>query len=155
MIRSGEGEGRNGALPSAQYASPVIQRVLQQVSEAYSNPDLSLGGMSRVLGVSKRQLCRKWKEHMQQSFGDYLANLRTEKAAELLRESSYGVKTIAVMVGYRDPNYSIRDFRKRMKRTPGQFRLDTLHSQKRSTSTTACKRRSALASGPIPMATES
>ena len=46
-----------------------------------------------------------------------------KKAAVLLRESSFGVKTISVMIGYRDCNYFIREFRKRMNCTPGQFRL--------------------------------
>lgn len=69
-------------------------------------------------------------EHIGQSFGEYLAGLRMEKAAALLKESSFGVKTISVMVGYRDCNYFIRDFRKRLNCTPRQFRLTFLHPEK-------------------------
>lgn len=39
--------------------SPLVQRVLQRISEAYADPDLSLDALSNRLAVSRRHLCRK------------------------------------------------------------------------------------------------
>lgn len=74
--------------------SHLIRRVLERVSVAYGDPELSLETISRMLNISKRHLYRKWKECFNQSFSEYLADFRMERAAILLKESSSGVKAI-------------------------------------------------------------
>lgn len=122
--------GAPSLLSPPHLASDFIQRVLERISEAYADPELSLETISRTLGISRRHLQRKWKEYLDQSFGDYLADFRMEKAAALLKDSSFGIKAISSMVGYKDHNYFIRDFRKRMSCTLGQLRanLRLLHN---------------------------
>ncbi len=112
--------------PAPIAACPVIQLVLDRVHAAYADPDLSFDTLSGIPGTSKRSLYRKWKDCVGRSFGDYLAEVRIQKAVALLKESSFGIKAISTMVGYKDCNYFIRDFRKHMNCAPGQFRASLL-----------------------------
>lgn len=63
-----------------------------------------------------------FKQNFGTSFSDYLSTVRMRKAMELLRDSGYKVKEIAALVGYKDPNYFIRSFKKRYGVTPDEFR---------------------------------
>ena len=49
-------------------------------------------------------------------------NIRMEKAEDLLKTSSDKVREIALEVGYKDPNYFNRAFKKRHNMTPEEFR---------------------------------
>ena len=46
-------------------------------------------------------------------FSEYLSDIRMEKAENLLKTSSDKVRKIALEVGYKDPNYFNRAFKKR------------------------------------------
>ena len=53
---------------------------------------------------------------------EYLSDIRMEKAENLLKTSSDKVRKIALEVGYKDPNYFNRAFKKRHNMTPEEFR---------------------------------
>ena len=52
----------------------------------------------------------------------YIADLRTKKAAELLKTSMLSVAEIAMYVGYPDSNYFVKVFKKRYGMTPSAYR---------------------------------
>ena len=56
------------------------------------------------------------------NFIDYLTTLRMNKAKELLSSSNYSMKEICAMVGYADPNYFSRSFKKNIGVTPTEFK---------------------------------
>ena len=57
-----------------------------------------------------------------ENFIDYLTSLRIIKAEELLKNSDISIKEICFEVGYRDPNYFSRIFKKNIGITPTEFR---------------------------------
>ena len=63
-----------------------------------------------------------FKQRFGISFSEYLSDIRMEKAENLLKTSSDKVRKIALEVGYKDPNYFNRAFKKRHNMTPEEFR---------------------------------
>ncbi len=84
--------------------------------------DLSLDDVSREYNISPYYFSRMFREENGQSFIDYLTSVRMEKAKELLTDSELSMKEIGVMVGYSDPNYFSRSFKKNIGVTPTEYR---------------------------------
>ena len=61
-------------------------------------------------------------EDAQRAADEYLTNIRIEKAKELLGNSDYSMKEICVMVGYSDPTYFSRSFKKNVGVTPTEYK---------------------------------
>ena len=55
-------------------------------------------------------------------FVEYLTTIRMEKAKELLERADYSMKEICSMVGYSDPNYFSRSFKKKVGVTPTEYK---------------------------------
>ena len=60
------------------------------------------------------------------SIGEYLKNLRMQKAGELLETTSLNVKEVAAAVGMRDQSHFVRAFKKSYGLTPSQYRDKTV-----------------------------
>ncbi|RHQ48288.1 AraC family transcriptional regulator [Ruminococcus sp. AF25-23LB] len=61
-------------------------------------------------------------EDLLKTSSDKVRDIRMEKAEDLLKTSSDKVREIALEVGYKDPNYFNRAFKKRHNMTPEEFR---------------------------------
>ena len=61
---------------------------------------------------------------------EYLTGLRMDKAKELLTSTEYSMKEICSMVGYADPNYFSRIFKKNTGVTPTEYKQDNLELRK-------------------------
>lgn len=83
---------------------------------------LALERLAQMAGVGKRQFDRRFKQVAGLSPGQYLQTLRCQQAHELLQHSNLSVADIAAAVGYQDPGYFIRIFKKHSGQTPGQLR---------------------------------
>ena len=63
-----------------------------------------------------------FKEEMGQSFIEYVTGIRMEKAKELLSKTDKSMKEICNEIGYADPNYFSRTFKKNVGFTPTEFK---------------------------------
>ena len=84
--------------------------------------DLELDAVARRLATSRRQLQRAFAEAGQTSFRTYLAQVRMQRALELLREGSMPVRQVAHSVGYRQPAQFAKTFRRHHGAPPSSFR---------------------------------
>lgn len=83
-------------------------------------PDLE--ALSREAAMSKFHLLRAFKTHFGVSPYRYLAQLRMEKAAQLLKDSKTNIYAVAEAVGYEEPNSFIKAFSKAHGISPLKFR---------------------------------
>ncbi len=104
----------------AQY-SPVIRDVLDYISINYTQ-DISLHELSGRNHVSEEHLSRLFKKELGVPLTTYIRDLRTKKAAELLKTSKLSIAEIAMYVGYPDSNYFVKVFKKRYGMTPSTYR---------------------------------
>jgi AraC-like DNA-binding protein len=98
-----------------------VKRAAQIIESRYSSM-LSLEQLADELGWSKYHFLRMFSASVGMTPGDYLNRVRTERAMELLRGTSYSVEQIAEQVGYSSGSYFIKAFRRLTGLTPGMFR---------------------------------
>ena len=97
-----------------------LTRAVRCIDEQYAQP-LQLSQLAEQCGVSAGYLSRLFSENLATTFVDYLNSVRLHAAEELLSENRLSVKEIAYAVGYQDPNYFSRIFKKHRGVTPTSF----------------------------------
>jgi two-component system response regulator YesN len=88
-----------------------LRKALEYIREHYTLA-LTLVQAAEAAGVSPSYLSRLFSEHLKTNFIDYLTDLRIEKAEKLLKESPMSVKEIAFTLGFQDPAYFSKLFKK-------------------------------------------
>jgi len=75
-----------------------------------------------VARVSEGHLARLFRDHFEQSFTEYLRELRLQKATERLLNTNQSIMQVAESVGYADPSRFSQHFGKRFNMTPRAYR---------------------------------
>ena len=75
------------------------------------------------MGVSRSYLHRAFRAAFGCAPGAYLTDYRLDRASQLLRHSTLSVGAVAASVGFSDPFYFSRLFRRRMGLSPSDYRL--------------------------------
>ena len=95
-------------------------------AKAYINAnfhkEISLDDVSREVDISPYYFSKIFKEETGKNFIEYVTEIRMEKAKELLQSSSLSMKEICGEVGYADPNYCSRTFKKNVGLTPTEYK---------------------------------
>ncbi len=99
----------------------IMKKVLAYIHQNY-NRDLSLEDVAGAVYISPCYLSRIFKQTQGLNFIDYLTSVRLENAKHLLRTTSESIAEIAKKVGYRDPKYFSRVFKKYEGCSPGEYR---------------------------------
>jgi AraC family L-rhamnose operon transcriptional activator RhaR/AraC family L-rhamnose operon regulatory protein RhaS len=84
---------------------------------------VTLAQAAKIFGSSENNFFRIFKRIMQESFSDYLLNLRLQHARNLLLTSNKLLSEIALESGFCDSNYLCFRFRKKFGQSPHQFRI--------------------------------
>ena len=96
-------------------------QVRRALLESLARGEPSAAATARELGLSERTLHRRLRaEHT--SFRSILDAVRSELAADLLREPRIGIAEIAFLLGYSEPPAFYRSFRRWTGQTPVGFR---------------------------------
>lgn len=106
----------------------IIECAKNYIDNNY-NKDISLVDVSREVNISPYYFSKVFKDEMGCNFIEYLTNIRIEKAKELLNTTEYSMKEICVMVGYSEPNYFSKSFKKNVGVTPTEYK-EGKHSAK-------------------------
>ncbi|HBR34223.1 MAG TPA: hypothetical protein DD734_06290 [Firmicutes bacterium] len=88
--------------------------------------DLSLEDVSSFIQISPFYLSKIFKKEVGVNFIDYLTKIRLQKAKEFLADPRLNIKDICYQVGYKDPNYFTRVFKKNTGLTPTEYQAKTL-----------------------------
>jgi two-component system, response regulator YesN len=115
--------GRAGIVAGEEGGSPggAAARALELMEARYAE-DLSLDGVAAELGVSPSHLSRLLGRQAGLGFADCLGRLRVEKAKAFLGAGRTSVKEAAAMVGFKDPAYFARVFRRFCGKSPAEYR---------------------------------
>ncbi|WP_405113036.1 response regulator [Paenibacillus sp. FSL K6-1217] len=106
----------------------LIGKTLAYVTEHYAEDTLSLQNTASALFVNPSYLSHAFKKETGDSFVEYVTNVRLGEAMKLLRQetaegeaSAPKIATIARQVGYKDPFYFSKCFKKRYGMTPNKI----------------------------------
>jgi len=89
----------------------IIEEVKSYINENYVK-NISLEEVADHIQLSSHYLCKLFKKVEKANFKDYLIKVRMEEAKKMLRQGSKSIKEIALDIGYSDPNYFSRAFKK-------------------------------------------
>ena len=100
----------------------LIQQARDYIDGHYMNPDLSLHDIAALVNLSPSHFSVVFGQEADQTFKDYLTEVRLQKAKELLRATAFKTTYIACLVGYNDPHYFSFVFKKNTGCSPTEFR---------------------------------
>ncbi len=99
----------------------VLDHAIEYIESNYQQ-GITLEDVAFEIGFSTYYFGKMFKKTYKTSFTDYLTDVRIRKAKELLRNPGITVKDITYEVGYMDPNYFTRVFKKHEGVTPTEYR---------------------------------
>jgi len=101
--------------------NPVIAKVKAYINMHLSS-DFSLEDAALNAGVTSFYLSKLFREETNETFVNYVTELKMEKAARLLRESDMSIKEISAATGYNDQNYFSKIFKNKFELSPSEYR---------------------------------
>lgn len=99
---------------------PLVEKIQKVISEHYTDENFSMNRMAEILAISRVQLFRKVKNTIGNTPGKMLNEFRLQKAKQLLRSSDLSVSEICFQVGFSDPGYFSKLYKKRFEISPSQ-----------------------------------
>lgn len=103
---------------------------LQNYAALYYNRDLQLHRLARMLYLNENYLGRLFRKKTGVSFSEYVNSIRLSQACRLLTEGNDTVLAISLAVGFHNVAYFNRLFKRKMKKTPLQYRKQFDNSNK-------------------------
>lgn len=97
-----------------------LNKVLYLIDQRFDDPDFSTSTASKCLFLSERSLQRKFKNLTQQTFTEYLTQVRLKNACQLLKEG-HKVCDVALNSGFNDPSYFSQKFRTHFGVSPSKY----------------------------------
>ena len=97
-----------------------IKTALEFMDKNYGE-EIAIADVSAACYFSQYHFMRFFKKYMGMSCGEYLKNLRLEKAAQAFARGSTVILDVAMDSGFRNLSYFYREFQKKYGYTPKQF----------------------------------
>jgi AraC-like DNA-binding protein len=105
----------------ADESNPGIRQAIDYMNKNL-NVKLSLNQISKLVGYSPTYFTTLFKKETNYSPLSYFSHLKIVKACEFLDYTRIKVKEISFTLGYTDPYYFTKDFKKKMGMSPRQYR---------------------------------
>ncbi|MET0787332.1 MAG: response regulator [Paenisporosarcina sp.] len=102
-----------------------IHQIKQYIIE-HSHEDISLDALGRKVDLSPIYISKMFKEKLGINYIDFLTECRIEKAKKLLSDPEKSLKEITFEVGYHEPNYFSKVFKKMCSVSPKEYRKTIL-----------------------------
>ena len=98
-----------------------LERVIKIVEDNLNNINLDVAFLEDELKMSNMQMYRKLKSLTNLSGNEFIRDIRLKKAVQLLESENYNVSEIAYKVGFNDPSYFSRLFKKQYGKAPSEY----------------------------------
>ncbi|WP_406685718.1 response regulator [Rossellomorea vietnamensis] len=105
--------------------SDTFQQIKQFIQD-HSHQDISLDTLAQKVNLSPIYISKMFKEKQGVNYIDFLTQCRMEKAKTLLGDMEKSIKEITFEVGYHDPNYFSKVFKKMTHYSPKEYRKTLL-----------------------------
>ena len=101
----------------------VAEQIEQSIVQNYANPNYDLDAVLHEMPYCYDYLCKLLRREVGQTPHKYLANLRLQAAADMLRavRSSDSIAEVAHLCGFRNPLYFSRLFKKKYGLSPREY----------------------------------
>ncbi len=113
------------AFIAAQIQDRTMMRVFRFVVANAGNPGLKIDDISNEIGMSRSVLYNKVKATTGMTPVDFVRHIRIKKACEMLRNTDNTLTSISFAVGFTDPKYFSKVFKKETGIVPTEYRNRT------------------------------
>lgn len=100
----------------------MVVKAKKYIASHYADASLSLGDVAGHVNLNEKYFTNKFTKEAGETFSEYLAAVRIQKAQKLLRTTSFKVYEISEMVGYNSVENFNRVFKKMTKVSPTKYR---------------------------------
>ncbi|HEY5584398.1 MAG TPA: AraC family transcriptional regulator [Ruminiclostridium sp.] len=104
-----------------------IKKTLSYIHENYQNK-MNITELAKLTNMSGGHFYRFFKQMTRKTPIDYINNYRVNQAAFLLTDSNNKISQIALDVGFENISYFIKIFKKHLKCTPKEYRIQNNNS---------------------------
>ena len=109
---SGEAESDITTLTHSPIDEKFMEKLIKLIEVDIDNLEINTAYLCQELGMSSSKLYRKIKELTDLAPNEFIRTIRLKKAAQLLNTKKYNVSEVSTMVGFNDPYYFSRCFKK-------------------------------------------
>lgn len=99
----------------------IVFNAVKYIKQNYMK-EITLEEIAKVVAVTPNYFSRLFKNELNQNFITYLTYVRIEAAKELIRTTNKNISDVCWEVGYNDPNYFAKVFKKTTGVTPSEFK---------------------------------
>lgn len=100
----------------------TVQKIKNHIMSHYHEPDLSIKSIAQALSLNNAYMCTNFKKTTGITINDYLTSYRIKKSKKLILQDTLNINEIAYKVGYNDPNYFSRLFKKCTGMTASEYK---------------------------------
>jgi len=111
--------------PDGSEINSTVRQVMSFIDEHY-NEDLSINYIADSVYLTPTYLCMLFKKQTKRTINDYIEEVRMKKAKLFLVNKRIKLYEISNFVGYKDPNYFTKVFKKLTGISPSGFRENNL-----------------------------
>lgn len=98
-----------------------LDKIMKIIEERLFDSEFKIEDIHSEVGMSRSQFFRKIKALTDQTAGEFVKSLRLKKAAELLTREKIRISDVCYEVGFTDPKYFGKVFRKHFGMSPSDF----------------------------------
>ncbi len=106
----------------AQKCTYVVKKVMDYIWENYADSSLSIKILADHVYLTPTYLSNVFKRSAGLTIGQYMVDVRIDKAKRLMRDPQLKFYQVASMVGYMDANYFAKIFKKKTNMTPSEYK---------------------------------
>ena len=99
----------------------LLADITKIIEDRVSDSDLNVNNLSKISGISTKQIYRKIKQLTGLTPVDYIRSIRMKKAAMLLAQQKFSVAEVVYLVGFSNYSYFSKCFQAKYEKTPKQF----------------------------------
>jgi AraC-like DNA-binding protein len=102
-----------------------IQKALKIVEENIASSDFGVDELCTEMSISRPQFYRKIHAIAGVSVNEFIKDIRLKRAAQLLKQHPERISEIAFIVGFNDPKYFSKCFKKQFGVSPAQYIIES------------------------------
>lgn len=112
----------------------IAERAMLLINENYAHEDLSVPYLCKALFVNESYLRSVFKQNVGMTISDYMTQVRMNEAKRLIETGGMKFSEIGYSVGYQDPAYFSKCFKKHFGVSPSVFEINSEKYKKPSNS---------------------
>lgn len=111
---------------SRERSALIVMEAKKYIDANYMN-DISIENLAERYNISTNHFNRIFKQVYDIACKEYLITVRVEAAKQYLRSPLLTIREVGSMIGYPDPNYFTKVFRRRVGMTPTEYRNQMIY----------------------------